>query len=292
MYPPAFDYLRVETVEDALDALAGTDGDAQLLAGGHGLLPELKTGGAAPDVLVDIGPVDRLASIEATDEGVVIGALATHADLVDSEAVAARVPELAAAAPQVGDLQIRNRGTVGGNLVEAAPGADLPAAMLAGEATIHVESPSGSRTLAATDFFTGGGETAIDDDELLVELTLPGTAHGAYVKKTNPATGYAMVGVAAALAGIEGGLSEPRVAVTGVTDSPCRLPTVEDALAGLSPDDPDGIAAAATRAREDIHEEHLYGDAQASGAFRLELLGPHVERAVREAIATEAGGSS
>jgi len=288
MYPAEFEYRRVDTVPDALDALAGNqDRDVRLLAGGHGLLPDMKAGAAAPDVLVDIGDVG-FDAITGDGDGVAVGALATHADLLASDLVADRVPALAEAAAHVGDVQIRNRGTVGGNLVESAPGADLPPAMLATGATIRAESPSGSREIPATDFFHGDGDTALGDDELLVEVRLPATGSGAYVKKTHPATGYAMVGVAAVVDATDDAISNPRVAVAGATDPPLRLPSVEDALDGLTADDDEGLSTAAERAPAEVEDAHLYGDFHASGTFRRELLGTYVERAVRDAI--ESGG--
>lgn len=301
MYPPEFEYRRAETTADALDWLATEEsGDVRLLAGGHDLLPELKTGGTAPDVLVDIGQLGRLDSI-TLDSGdrdeVTVGALVTHADLVSSARLATRAPIIPKAAAHVGDIQIRNRGTVGGNLVAAKQGADLPPAMVAAEATLVVESKSGGREIPASEFFRGAGETALEEDELLVEIRIPApgddpaTREGsAYVKKTHPATGYAMVGVAAVVGVGEGTLSTPRIAATGVTERPVRLPTVEDALDSVQVESTNALVSesvltAATEAtRADIDGEQLHSDVHASGEFRLEVLPTYVERAVRNAI--------
>lgn len=291
MYPPQFDYYRAGTVAEALELLsAHADRDPELLAGGHGLLPSMKTGRASPEVLVDIGSVDALQSIETDDEAVTVGALATHADLAASEVLREHVPVLAEAAANVGDPQVRNRATIGGNLAEADPAADLPAAVVAADATLRVRGRDGEREVAAEEFFVGREETVLADGELVTAIRLPHSeGSGAYAKKTHPASGYAMVGVAAVVSVDGDEVAGARVAANGVLDRAVRLQAVEDALVGAAAE-PEAVAAAAGRAADDLDPERLVGDVHASGEFRTHLLEPYTERAVGRALERATGG--
>lgn len=294
MFPPSFDYRRAGSVEEALDLLADLD-DARPLAGGHSLLPALKTGGLGGEevgAVVDVSGIDGLDGVTTDGDATVVGALTTYADLAADATLRERAPALADAAAAVGDRQIRNRGTVGGNLAAADRGADLPAAVLAAGATLRVEGPGGERTVDATEFFRGDGDTAVGGEELVTAVWLPGStvdSGGAYVKKTHPASGYAMVGVGASVEAREGAVSDARVAATGVTDPPTRLPAVEDALVGESAD-----AASAERAAADAEPapEAPVGDVHASGEFRAELLPTFVERALTAAVERATGGAT
>lgn len=295
MFPPKFDYHRATSVDDAIDLLtehADRARDVRVLAGGHGLLPEMKNERENPDVLVDIGEVDDLRFVDADGDETVVGALATYADAATSEPVWTRATALAEAAASVGDVQIRNRGTVGGNLAQADPTEDLPAAVLAADATIVVRGPAGDRTVDAADFFRGDGATVVSDRELVTEIRVPHVegAGGAYEKKTHPASGYAMVGVAAVVEVENGTVTTARIAVNGVTDPPSRLAPAEDALVGESATD-ETIAAAADRAGDDLDPDELISDTHASGEFRAQLLGTYVRQAVEAAVgrATEGG---
>lgn len=310
MYPASFDYRRASSVEDAISALsADPDRDVRVLAGGHGLLPAMKTEGLAPDALVDVSECDTLRGVEvvggdAERDHLAIGPLTTHAELADADPVADHAPVLAEAARAVGDVQIRTRGTIGGNLVEADPEADLPAAMAATGATIRVRGPDGERDLPATDFFAGAGETVVGDDELLTEIRVPTSDAGAYVRRTHPARGFAMVGVAVALDVADDTLSDVGVGAVGATDRPVRLSSVEDELAGRelndvlasTSDDAEGAASpietVAARATDDIDGENRHGDVHASGEFRASILGAHVERALETACAGLPGGET
>ncbi|WP_290815112.1 FAD binding domain-containing protein [Halovivax sp.] len=298
MYPPAFDYRRASSVDDALSQLSSDDGrDVRPIAGGHGLLPAMKTGELAPDVLVDIGNCEELRGIERIDEGVVVGALTTHAELVDSAVLRERVPVLAQTAAAVGDVQIRTRGTIGGNLVEADPGADVPAALLATGARIRIQGADGHRELRAADVVGGPGETAVAHDELVTEIVVPDAACGAYVKRTHPSRGFAMVGVAAVVEVADGAIATARLGAVGATERPIRLRSVEEDLEGVAVDviddesgeggelivDEAAIEAAAGLAAGDVDGRHQ-GDVHASGAFRAQLLGPTVAQAVSAAL--------
>lgn len=292
MIPGEFDYYRASTVAEALDLLrAQADRNPQLLAGGHGLLPSMKTGEASPEVLVDVSGVDALGGIEADAEGVTVGALVTHADLAASERLREHARVLAEAAANVADRQVRNRGTMGGNLAEADPAADLPAAALAADATIRARGPDGERAIHAKDFFVGREETVLADDELITAIFVPhGEGAGAYAKKTHPATGYAMVGVAAVVAVEDGDVTDARVAANGVLDRAVRLRAVEDALFGVPADDSGVVGDAAERAGDDLDPDRLVGDVHASGEFRAHLLETYAERAIGTALERATGG--
>lgn len=317
MFPPAFDYHRATTVEEALDLLkahggdrergddergegaatddggpdeasASDDPDVAVLAGGHGLLPDAKAREAGPDVVVDVNEIDGLRGIEGGDHGdevVSIGALTTHAALADSPVVAERATVLADAAAAVGDVQIRNRGTVGGNLVEADPAADLPPAMVAADATVALAGPGGERTVPAGEFFEGDGATAIGEGELLTEIRVPSApaAGGAYAKKTHPASGFALVGVAATVGVTDWTVTNARVVATGATPAPVRLERVEDAVVGGAADD-ETVAAAAERAGEGLDPDAVRSDEVASAEFRRHLLSSYAERALTDAV--------
>ena len=283
MFPPQLDYHRAHSVAEALDLLAThADREPAIIAGGQGLIQSMKLDEAAPGLLVDVSNVGELAGVEADEDGVTVGALTTHAEIIDAEPIREHVPLLAEAAEQVGDLQIRNRGTLGGNLAEADPGADLPAAVLAADATIHALGPNGERAIPVDEFFVGQEETALGDDELLTAVELPASPEtNAYVRKTHPATGYAMVGTAVALETDEGSISGARVAVTGATVYAVRLPEVEEALAGTAIDEVDVSEVAA---RSDLPAEKLVDDPHASGEFRARLAETYVGRALETAL--------
>ncbi|QPV64623.1 xanthine dehydrogenase family protein subunit M [Halosimplex litoreum] len=299
MFPAEFDYERAASVSEALALLdEHADADVEILAGGHSLVPAMKNRGREPDVVVDLD-VPALDAVNALDDRTVVGALTTYATLVDSGAVRSTVPLVAEAASEVGDTQIRNRGTIGGNLAAAHPGADLPAAVLASDATILLRNRDGKREVGATDFFRGDGETAVERGELLTGVRVPHADDGgfAYARKTHPATGYAMVGVAAVVEtggggggddGSEGVVSSARVAATGAVDRAVRLPSVEDSLVD-EPLDAATIDAAASEATDDIDTGRLRSDAHASGEFRGELLETYVGRALETAADRAAG---
>jgi carbon-monoxide dehydrogenase medium subunit len=293
MYPDEFDYYNADGVDDALDLLDehSDSGTTELLAGGHSLLPAMKTGLSSPDVLIDISDIEAMQGISVDGDGLSIGAMTRYSDLVDSEAVAEHAPALAAAAGQVGDVQVRNRGTIGGNLAHADPAADLPGAALASDATLVVHGPDGEREIPADDFFFGMYTTDVGPDELLTRIEIPSAdgAHGAYAKKPSPSSGYAMVGVAALLETDGESVTSARIGANGVMDHGVRLSPVEDVLADGSLDD-DTIEAAANRAGDDLDVDMMMSDLQASNEFRAQLLEVYTERALTAAI--EDGSSS
>ena len=252
MIPAAFEYIPAESSAHALDLLAEHGDDAKLLAGGHSLLPMMKLRLAMPEVLIDIGSLEELAGVRADDTDLVIGATTRHADLAASELVRAEAPLLAYAAAQVGDPQIRHRGTIGGSLSHADPAADLPMALVALGGSVEIEGPGGSRLVAADDFFQGFFETALGPDELLTAVRVPrrpGVPWG-YQKFVRRSNDWAIVGVAA----VDG-----RIALANMGPTPLRAIAAEQALAqGASPAAAAEHAADGTSPGEDMHADREY----------------------------------
>jgi carbon-monoxide dehydrogenase medium subunit len=279
-----FDFHRASSVEEAIRLLGSLEGDAKLLAGGHSLIPTMKVRLAAPDALIDLGAIEALRSIESVDGGVRIGAMATHNDVATSVAVGQAVPALAEAAEGSGDLQVRNSGTIGGSLAHADPSADYPALVLALNATIETASSGGTRTIAADDFFTGMFATALGEQELITGVVFGAAPAAAYVKFPNPASRYAVTGVAVSLAGTPGQVTGARVGVTGARVVPFRLTALEDALTS-GPLDGVNVAAVVAAA---LDPAELLTDSAASAAYRAHLTGVMAARAV--ALAADRGG--
>jgi aerobic carbon-monoxide dehydrogenase medium subunit len=250
--PAQFDYVAARSPEHALDLLAEHGDDAKLLAGGHSLLPMMKLRLAAPEVLIDIGRVVELSGIAAGDGELVIGATTRHADVATSALVREQAPLLAHAAAQVGDPQIRHRGTIGGSLAHADPAADLPMALVALGGSVDLRGPGGTRTVAADDFFTGYFETALELDELLTAVRVPsrpGQPWG-YQKFVRRANDWAIVGAAA----VDG-----RIALANMGPVPLRALAAEQALAGgASPAEAASLAAEGTSPGEDIHADREF----------------------------------
>lgn len=292
MFPPEFDYRRAGSVEEALDLLA--DDDARVLAGGQSMVPELKTGRANPGRLVDVGDLDGLRGIEVGGEETTVGALTTYATVAGSDHLWKHASPLSEAAAELGDRQVRNRGTVGGNLAQADPDGDLPAATLAADATVVVRGVDGEREVDAGDFFRGDGRTAVGDGELVTAVRIPhddgqsSEAAGAYVKKEHPATGYALVGVAAVVDVAADEVADARVAANGVQSRPVRLRAVESGLAG-EPASKETIESAAAEAAADLDPDEIPSDPYASGEYRADVLETYAERAVGRAVERATG---
>lgn len=271
MIPAAFDYVRASSAEEALSLLGEHGDDAKVLAGGHSLLPLMKLRLAAPAVLVDVGRVAELSYIRDAGDHVAVGALTRHRDVQTSPLLAENVPLVPHVAGLVGDPQVRHRGTIGGSIAHGDPASDLPAAVLALGATMVVRGPSGTRTVAAADFFTGFLETAVGPDELLTEIQLPKMrgAGWSYQKFTRRSQDWAIVGVAAVGAAAGGG-----VALVNMASTPVRAGAVETAVAaGASPSD---AASSAAEGLEPV------ADLNASTEFRLHLATVLVRRALEE----------
>lgn len=279
MYPAKFDYVRAGSVQEAV-ALLQQNEDAKLMAGGHSLIPLMKLRLATPTQVIDIGRIAELRGIRREGNGLVIGALTTHSDIAASADVRALAPALADAASHVGDQQVRNRGTLGGNIAHADPASDLPTVLTALDARIRVQGPNGRREIAAQDFFIGLMTTTIEPTEVLVDVAIPAAPHSAYIKYENQASGYALIGVCAALEMSGGTVSQARVAMGGPFPAARRLAGVEAALRGRGAD---AFAEAAQHAADGTHEDDWIGDIHASAAYRRSVAPVFVERALRAA---------
>lgn len=282
MFPSQFEYYAPTTVQEAVTLLSQNK-DAKVLAGGHSLLPAMKLRVANPPVLVDIGKIPGLSGIQASADGVTIGALTTHAMVAASKEAAMLCMALPEAAALIGDLQVRNRGTMGGSLSHSDPGADYPAVMLALGAEIHAVGIKGERTIKAADFFTDLMTTALTPDEIVVEIHIPALpAHSgcAYMKFANPASRFAIVGVCAMLTlDNDGKVSQASIGVTGACDHALRAPAAEAALVGKTPDEAT-IAAAAAHASDGMD---CMSDLHASAEYRAHLVNVYAGRALRAA---------
>jgi carbon-monoxide dehydrogenase medium subunit len=236
MIPAAFDYIAPKNLTEALRTLSEKGEDAKLLAGGQSLLPLLKLRLAAPKLLIDLSRISGLNSIRQQGEEIVIGALATHYQLESSELIKKKCPLLAETAAAIGDVQVRNRGTIGGSLVHADPSADWPAAMLALRGEFKIAGAKGERRVKAEDFFLGPLTTAIQADEILIEIRVPAAPRrsgSAYLKAPQQASGFAIVGVAVSLrADRKGRCEDIGIGVTGLSDKPFRASGVEAQLRG------------------------------------------------------------
>jgi carbon-monoxide dehydrogenase medium subunit len=269
--PAAFDYARAESVEEAVGLLVEHGDEAKLLAGGHSLLPLMKLRLATPAVLIDIGRIPNLSHIEKQGEEIVIGALTRHRDLETSPLLKEQVPLLAHTAHQVGDPQVRHRGTLGGTLAHGDPASDLPAAVLALGGTLVVQGPSGRREIAVGDFFRGFLETALAADEMLVEIRVPAVpgAGWSFQKFNRRAQDWAIVGVAAVVNG------SPGVALVNMGSTPLRATAVEEAVrSGASAADAAEVAAEGADPPS---------DSNASSEYRRHLATVLVRRALEEA---------
>lgn len=283
MIPAAFEYHRPASISEALQMLQRLP-DAKLLAGGHSLLPMMKLRLTSPAHLIDLGRLDTLRYIRQESGGLAIGALTTHWGIESSSMVRSTAPALAEAAGRIGDVQVRNVGTIGGSLVHADPAADYPAAMLALEAQIVAEGPRGRRTIPAAEFFTGIFTTALAPEEVLVEVRVPAASARtgqAYLKFPHPASGFAVVGVAAVITrDASGRCAKARIGVTGVGPAAYRPKAVEDALTGGALDEKTVAAASAHAADEIDVNEDLF----ASAEYRAHLARVFTKRAVLAAV--------
>ncbi len=297
MIPAAFEYERASTVEEALDLLAKHGADAKVIAGGQSLLPLMKLRLARPDRLIDIGRIDSLRGVRRLPDGrLAIGALTTYAQLLDDRTVMG-LALVADALPRIADVQVRNRGTIGGAIAHADPAADMPALLLALEAEVVARSASrGERSIPVTSFFEGAFSTALAPDELLTEIRIPspsGSYGSAYRMLEQQASGFAIAGVAAVVGrtnagagdgidGVDGGgriVDDVRVAVTGVGDVPYRATAVEDALRATTLTST-AIGTAVASVTEGVF---VQGDIHADQAYRTAMAEVMARRALEAA---------
>jgi aerobic carbon-monoxide dehydrogenase medium subunit len=269
--PAPFDYVRAGSVEEAI-SLLGSNEDAKLLAGGHSLLPAMKLRIARPSMLVDIGRLADLSYIREDGDRVAIGALTRHHDVANSDALVQLCPIVAFAAEGIGDPQVRHMGTIGGSVAHGDPAGDMPSVLLALDAEFVAQSPNGTRSIAASDFFTSLFETALEPTEVLTEIRVPKSTEGwSYLKFNRRAIDWALVGVAAVRS--NGGV---HVGLTNMGLTPLRAAGVEEAIAAGS--DP---ATASGRADEGTSPP---SDAFGSAEYRRELVKVLVRRALVEAM--------
>jgi carbon-monoxide dehydrogenase medium subunit len=281
MIPAAFDYVRASSVDDAI-RLLGEHGDgAKLLAGGHSLIPLMKLRLAAPSVLIDLAGISGLDRVAVSGDRVTIGALTKHATLAASDELRKAAPVLWDAANDLGDPQVRNRGTIGGAAAHADPSADYPAVLQVLNATFTVAGKGGTREMTAAQFFRGTFDTGLGADEVLTSIAFDAAPVSAYVKFHHPASHYAVVGVAAALTLDGGKIASARVAITGVGDFAFRAGAVESALKGVDPTDAAALRAACAGAARGVTAR---SDTFASATYRTAMADVFTARAVAKAL--------
>lgn len=250
MIPAAFDYVAPESVADALAALRSDSDEIKVIAGGQSLLPVLKMRLAAPTLVVDLGRIPGLSGISEDGDAIVVGAMTTHDEVATDALVGEHAAVLQSAARTVADPQVRHRGTLGGALVHADPASDLPAPILALDATLVIEGAGGERAVAAADFFTDLFTTVIGEDEILTAIRIPKHTGwgGHYEKFTRVAQQWSIVSVAAAVKVDGGTISEAKIGLTNMGSTPLRASAAEAALAGSAVDEQAVAAAAASAA--------------------------------------------
>lgn len=278
MLPNTVDYYRASSVSDALSVLKANP-DAKILAGGHSLIPAMKLRLNSPSMVIDIANLSDLNYIKEDGGNICIGAMTTHGQIAHSSLLADKLPLFTETADVIGDVQVRNMGTIGGSIAHADPSADWPAALLAANASIVVTNGDETRTIPATDFFVGFFSTALEEGEIITEIQVPVPASGTkmtYQKFMQPASRFAIVGCAA-MAKVENGVvSDITVAFTGVSDGPFRDGNVEAAISGKAAT-AENIASAAAQAASDVS---LNADHYADEDYRQHLARVYAKRAL------------
>ena len=283
MIPTKFEYQRATSLDDAIARLQQSNGEGKLLAGGHSLIPLMKLRLSEPGVLVDIARIEGLSGIRQKDGGVIeIGATTTHHVVETSSILKSQAPVVAEAAGEIGDPQVRNRGTLGGSIAHADPAADMPAVMVALDAEVHLKGPNGWRAVKADSFFQDLFTVDMADDEIIAGVQFQPIKAAGYAKLHQKASHYAIVGVCAALQLSGGRIESARVAVTGASTHAQRLTSVEQALAG-KPLNQETIDAAASVAGEGLTD--INSDIHASEAYRRAMVKVFTRRALEKAAA-------
>jgi aerobic carbon-monoxide dehydrogenase medium subunit len=273
MIPVAFDYQKAKTVDEAIAALS--KGDSKILAGGHSLIPAMKLRLSQPAKLVDIGGIAALKGIKEEDGEIVIGAAATHAEIAGNKLIQNHLPFFAKAASMIGDVQVRNHGTIGGSLAHADPAADWPAVILAADAAIVVQGNNGKRRINATEFFTGLFSTSLQDGEIIIAIRVPVPPEGtktSYQKFVQPASRFAIAGCAV----IRFADDKTNIAFTGVSDHAFRDSHAEEEVSGKTLNS-DSISAATNAA---VNNVSILSDHFASEEYRKHLAKVYLKKAL------------
>jgi carbon-monoxide dehydrogenase medium subunit len=284
MFPANFGYVAARSVDEALQLMAKHGDEAKLLAGGHSLIPAMKLRLQSPQTLIDLGTVPGLRGVRAEGSTLVIGALTLHADVAVNDLIRKHVPGLAEAASLIGDVQVRNRGTIGGSVAHADPAADLPVILTALNASFVVQSASGNRTIGVDDFFTDFYTTALKANEILTDIRVPMPAAGtgtAYAKLPHPASGYVVVSAGALITRqASGTCTASRIAIGGLGSGPVRAVATEMELQG-KPLTPQVIAAAAAKAAE---ETDPVEDSYAGADYKRHVATVYARKAIEAAM--------
>jgi len=291
MIPGAFDYYLPESLPDACKLLADLGDDARVVAGGHSLIPMMKLRMALPEHLIDLRAVDELKGITVADGKITIGAMTTQAEVIDSETLASACPILRETALQIADPQIRNLGTIGGNVANGDPGNDMPALMQALDGTYHVQGAAGTRTIKARDFYEAAFYTALGEDEILTAMSfpVPPAGHGhAYLKQKRKIGDYATA-AAAVLLTIDGDkCKSASIGLTNVADTPLFAEAAGQALIGSTIDK--AAIDTAVQAAEAITSPAE--DGRGPATFRTKIAGVMVRRAIEQARTRASGGAA
>ena len=284
MFPSSFGYVAARSVEDALELMAKHGEDAKLLAGGHSLIPAMKLRLQSPRTLIDLGTVPGLRGIRVDNNELIIGALTVHSDIAASDLVRKNLPGLAEAASVIGDLQVRNRGTIGGSVAHADPGADFPVILTALNAGFIVRSAQGTRRIPVDDFFTDFFTTAMTANEILtgIHVPIPSTGTGTtYTKLPHPASGYVVVSAGALIVRQPSGTcATARIAIGGLGSGPVRAIATEMELQG-KPLTPQLIAGAALKAAD---ESDPVDDSYASAEYKRHVATVYARKAIDAAV--------
>jgi len=284
MIAQKFEYIVPTSLGDAVNLLQKHAGHAKILAGGHSLIPMMKLRLAAPELLIDIGRIPELTYVKEESGKIRIGALTTHHMIQSSDVIKRRLTALADAAGLIGDIQVRNKGTIGGSIAHADPAADYPAAILAFEATIVTLGPNGERRIPASKFFVDMMTTALEQNEIVREIQIPvkaGKTGSAYLKMAQKASGFAICGAAAVVElDAAGVLSDVAIGITGVGSHAFRASKTEAALRNQKPS-ADIIKAACGHAGDGVI---ALEDIHASADYRIDLARIYARRAIEAAI--------
>ena len=283
MFPASFGYVAAHSVDEAL-RLLDKHGDAgKLLAGGHSLIPAMKLRLMSPGTLIDLGTIPGLRGIRVDGRSLVIGALTVHTDVASSDLVREHLPGLADAASVIGDMQVRNRGTIGGSVAHADPAADFPVVLTALNASLVAQSATGNRTIAVDEFFTDFYTTAMAANEILTEIRVPIPPSGsgtAYAKLPHPASGYVVVSAGALITQSSGSCVSARLAIGGMGSGPIRAVAAEIELKGKSLT-PEAINGAAAKAAENTDPTE---DSYASAEYKRHVATVYARKAIETAV--------